>query len=164
MRSPFILLFLVLSPFPTFALSTDAQQAVELEADSVEIDDTKGFSTYRGNVDIKQGSIHLRSDKLTVYHANRKVNKFIAEGRPVHFEQLPDNSKTPTKATAKKAEYFLIKQELILTGNAVISQGKDVFRSDRIIYDSKNAKVKAGKAAAGKQRVKITIQPGTASK
>lgn len=164
MNKRYIILLSLLFPCLSFALSSDAEQPVELEADGVEINDTKGVSVYRGNVDIKQGSIHMQSDKLVIDHKNRKVSKFVANGNPVHFKQLPDNSKIYTKATAKKAEYYPQKNELVLTGNAVVSQGKDIFRSDRIVYDSAKGKVKAGKAAQGTERVKITIQPAALKK
>ena len=42
---------------------------------------------------------------------------------------------------------------------AELRQGRDSFRSDRIVYDRVRSVVKAGAAAQGKQRVRISIQP-----
>lgn len=44
-----------------------------------------------------------------------------------------------------------------MTGDAVLNQGKDTFKSDKIIYDRARAVVKAGASAKGKERVKVTI-------
>ncbi|OQX44175.1 MAG: lipopolysaccharide transport periplasmic protein LptA, partial [Candidatus Sedimenticola endophacoides] len=49
---------------------------------------------------------------------------------------------------------------LYLIGDAVLSQGKDSFKSDRITYDRVKAVVKAGASAKGKQRVRATISSG----
>jgi lipopolysaccharide export system protein LptA len=48
-----------------------------------------------------------------------------------------------------------------MIGDAVLIQGKDSMRSDRIVYDRVKSVVKAGAAAKGKQRVRISIEaPG----
>ena len=46
-----------------------------------------------------------------------------------------------------------------MTDNAELSQGSDRFSSDRIVYDRVKAKLKAGAAAKGSERVRVTIQP-----
>jgi lipopolysaccharide export system protein LptA len=56
-------------------------------------------------------------------------------------------------------EYDTNKDEITLIDNAVLFQGEDTFRSDRIVYDRANGLVKAGASAQGKERVKITITP-----
>jgi lipopolysaccharide export system protein LptA len=47
---------------------------------------------------------------------------------------------------------------LYLIGNAVLTQGKDTFKSDRIAYDRKKSLIKGGTSAKGKQRVRVTIK------
>jgi lipopolysaccharide export system protein LptA len=63
------------------------------------------------------------------------------------------------KGEARRAEYEVGTENLILIGDAVVVQGKDSMRSDRIIYDRVRSVVKAGAAAKGKERVRISIQP-----
>jgi len=143
---------------PAHALSTDKDQPIHVEADSVEIDDRTGISIYQGNVDVKQGSIHLTADKVTVYQKDKRTDRVKAVGRPVHFQQRTDKGET-VKGRAQEVEYSVTGDELVLTGDALLSQGDDNFSSDRIIYDRKNARVKAGASAKGKERVHITITP-----
>jgi lipopolysaccharide export system protein LptA len=141
------------------ALATDKDQPIDLEADSVELDEGRGMSIYSGSVVLKQGTLQVRADKVTVLHTGSKPSKVEAEGRPVRFQQLPDKSTEPVKGEALKAVYEVNSEELVLLGNAVLSQGRDTFRSDRIVYDRVKSVVKAGAAAKGKERVRITVDP-----
>ncbi len=141
----------------TLSLESDREQPIELAADSVDIDDAKGLSIYRGNVDLRQGSMRLLADVVTVAHAQRKPSKIVAEGGPAKFRQ--QSKRGPVNGEAKQIEYEVSSENLVMTGNAVLVQGKDTMRSDRIVYDRVSAVVKAGAAARGKQRVRISIDP-----
>ncbi len=153
----FLVLILLCCTAPTPALESDKEQPIELAADSVDIDESRGTSVYRGDVELRQGTIHLRADLVTVHQDKRKPTKIIAEGRPVKFSQQSD--KGPIKGEARRAEYEVNSENLVLIGDAVLTQGKDRMRSDRIVYDRVRSVVKAGAAAEGKQRVRISIEP-----
>jgi lipopolysaccharide export system protein LptA len=142
------------------ALSSDKDQPIDIVADSVDIDEAHGTSTYTGNVEINQGSIRLLADKVVVEHRPGQPRKINASGAPAKFRQLPDNSKEYVTGTARQLQYRLDSEELVLNGDAQLNQGKDRFNSDRIVYDRVRAVVKAGAAAQGKERVRVTIQPG----
>ena len=152
-------LMLILAAAGTPALESDKEQPIELAADSVDIDESKGMSIYRGDVDLRQGSIRLLADVVTVYQDKRKPTKIIAEGRPVKFQQDTDKGQV-IKGRAKRAEYEVNSENLVMIGDAVLIQGKDTMRSDRIVYDRVKSVVKAGAAAKGKERVHISIEPG----
>ena len=160
-RRPALLALLLLTLCPPLAnaLSSDKDQPIDIVADSVDIDEAKGTSTYTGNVEINQGSIRLLADKVVVEHHPGQPRKVNASGAPAKFRQLPDNSKAYVTGTAQRVEYRLDSEELVLTGNAQLTQGKDRFNSDRIVYDRVKAVVKAGAAAQGKDRVRVTIEP-----
>lgn len=153
-----LLALLALSSPLTLALSSDKDQPVELSADSVDLDEAKQVSVYKGDVDLRQGSMRLRADQVTVQHQGRKPDRLIAVGRPVRFEQRTGKGKV--KARARRAEYEVNSEVLTLIGDAVLVQNGDTLKSDRIVYDRVRHKVRAGAAAKGKKRVRITIQPG----
>jgi len=153
-------LLLTLSAPQAMALSGDKDQPIDIVADSVDIDEARGTSTYTGNVEINQGSIRLLADKVVVEHRPGQPRKVNASGAPAKFRQLPDNSKEYVTGTARQLHYQLDSEELVLDGDAQLNQGKDRFNSDRIVYDRVKAVVKAGAAAQGKERVRVTIQPG----
>ena len=74
----FILFFI---PVSLMALSSDRSQPIDLEADSADIDDLKGISIYTGNVILTQGSMVIKSSKLTLYtNKDRELEKAIAVG------------------------------------------------------------------------------------
>ena len=148
-----------LAPAPALGLSTDQDQPILVEADSVDIDEGSGVSVYQGKVDVKQGSIHITADKVTVYQKEKRTDRVLAVGAPVRFQQKTDKGQT-VKGRAREVEYHVTGDELVLSGEAHLSQGEDNFSSDRIIYDRKNARVKAGASAKGSERVRITINPG----
>ena len=140
------------------ALSGDKNQAIEIEADSVDIKESEGVSVYQGNVVLRQGSIEVTADKVTVEHKGGKPSKVVASGGPARFKQRSGDDKPDMVGQANKMEYRVDSEELILSGKARLSQGKDSFASDRIVYDRVKAVVKAGAAAKGSERVRITIQ------
>ncbi len=149
-------LALLLSGSAAMALESDRSQPIELAADSVDIDEGKGVSVYKGDVDLRQGTMRLQADVVTVHQRGRKPAKIVAEGRPVKFQQ--QSKKGPVKGRARRVEYQVDSENLTLAGDAVLIQGKDSMRSDRIVYDRVRAVVKAGAAAKGKQRVRISIE------
>ncbi len=149
-------LLLLLCCATATALESDRNQPIELAADSVDIDEGKGMSVYKGDVDLRQGTMRLEADTVTVHQRGRKPAKIVAEGRPVKFQQ--QTKKGQVKGRARRVEYLVDSENLTLAGDAVLIQGKDSMRSDRIVYDRVRAVVKAGAAAKGKQRVRISIE------
>jgi lipopolysaccharide export system protein LptA len=141
------------------ALSSDKDQPIDIEADSVDIDEAKGQSVYVGNVKVTQGSIRLLADRVTVYHPSGDPEKFIATGRPARFRQMPDDSDVPMQARARRMEYLVNGDLVTLIEQAVVVQGRDTMRSDRIVWDRVKGQAKGGLAAQGKERVRMTFQP-----
>lgn len=158
--SLFLAVLLLLSA-NAWALSTDKDQPVSIEADSVDIDEAKEIAIYRGNVILVQGSINLNAEKVVVYNFQSDDSRIVATGKQVKFSQRPDDSDQLIKGRANKAEYGINSTKLELTGKAVLVKGKNTFKNDKIIYDRVKAIVKAGTSAQGKERVKITIGPNT---
>lgn len=140
------------------ALTSDKDQPMTLEADSVSIDDSTGVSLYEGNVVITQGSLKLWADRVRVYRRDGKTVKIVSEGKPTHFEQLTDDQEK-IRGHALRAEFYPEKDELMLFDDAVLEQGEDRFSSDRIRYNRGAAQVRAGTSAQGKQRVQVVIEP-----
>ncbi|MBL4743883.1 MAG: lipopolysaccharide transport periplasmic protein LptA [Cycloclasticus sp.] len=157
-----ILITLVLITFasPIWALSSDKSKAVEVEADSFNLDDAKKVTVYSGNVIITQGSMEILADKVTIYGSSGSTDKVIAIGNPVKFKQQPDGDQGLIRGKAQRFEYLVSKDTLILLNKATLWQSGNTFESDRIVYDSKRSIVKAGDKKSGSKRVKITLEPG----
>lgn len=148
---------LLILPISAQALQSDKDQPIDVEADGVDMNDSNGISIYKGNVVLTQGSIVIKADKVTVTQMGNGADKILAEGRPMTFRQETDGNKGTIKGQATKTEYHANSEIIYMIGNAVLIQGKDTFKSDRITYDRSQAVIKAGASAKGKQRVKVTI-------
>lgn len=166
----------VLCSPPGLALSTDREQPIEIEADSVEADNLKGFAIYKGDVVIVQGTLKITGDHVTIhYDENGEFTKMVTLGSPANFHQLPDGKPdTPEsrqRARASRMEYYKATDTIVLLGKAVYGQDGDQLAADRIEYDTRNSRMKArtmtaaakkgepGKPKAKPGRVRITIQP-----
>ncbi len=158
------LLLGMILPLPAAALTSDKQQPIRIEADSVFIDDARGTAVYRGNVHFTQGSTQLQAEEVTVFSADRqKVDKVVADGKPAKFRQRPDNREEDISGQAAHVEYYADGERVILEGDAHLWQGKNEFAGNHIEYDTAKEAVKALKAAAEEGRVQVIIQPRPAA-
>jgi len=150
-----------LLPGIAFGLSTDRDQPMYIEADKVHIDEKTGVSTYRGNVSLTQGSMHLTADKAAVYNKqDHSLEKVMIVGGPAHFRQRPDDAEEDVRAESRRMEYFADKDRLNLIEEAKVWQGGNVFTGNRIVYDTLHHVVTGTKAPGERSdRVRITIQP-----
>ncbi|MBV1912057.1 MAG: lipopolysaccharide transport periplasmic protein LptA [Cycloclasticus sp.] len=159
LKFAFITLTLMFSSAPLWALSSDKQKPVEVEADSFNLDDAKKVTVYSGNVIITQGSMKIMADKVTIYGVRGTTDKVIAIGKPVKFKQQPDGNQGLIRGEANRFNYFVTKDTLVLIDKATLWQNGNTFKSDQIEYDSKRSVVKAGDKKTGSKRVKITLEP-----
>lgn len=147
-------------PAAAWALSSDKQQPIHIEADSAVIDDARGTAVYRGNVRYTQGSTQLEAEQVTIYSADRqKVDKVVADGDPATFRQRPDNREQDMRGQAAHIEYYADDARLLLENDAHLWQGKNEFAGSRIEYDTAKETVKARKAEDDAGRVQVIIQP-----
>jgi len=177
LRPPLVVALLLAGAVPihplVHALSTDSDQPIEIVADGAEHDDARRMTTYRGNVVIDQGSLHMTADTVVVqFDANERVMKITGTGAPGHFRQLPDGETDHRKAWANRMEYFPEQDLINLSGGARYEKDGNQVQADRLVYDSLNARFRAltdptasssgeGAQAAGKtpERVRIRIRP-----
>ena len=156
--SHFILLSSLLLNNTCWALQTDRQQPIKVEADKASIEKQSGTSTYNGNVVVRQGSMRISADTLTITTHQGKFQKMVAQGNPTTFQQKTDSKHKSISSSARKITFLADKDIVIFEKNAVLKQGKNTFSSNRIVYDIKVDQVNAGKQSGG-DRVTITIQP-----
>ena len=152
-----------------YALPSDKDQPIEVEADTAELDDVQKVSVYRGNVVVIQGTIRMTGDVMTVHQTeDGDLDTLVLEGKPATYRQLPENSKVYDEAEALRMEYYELRNYVILIREAVVTQEGLRFSGDRIEYDTALSKVKAWssktsgdgatKPAETGERVKIIIK------
>ncbi|NKC15934.1 MAG: lipopolysaccharide transport periplasmic protein LptA [Gammaproteobacteria bacterium] len=141
------------------ALSSDRDQPINIEADWAEADDIRRVTVYKGRVVVVQGSIRITGDVVTMYYdQKRELTKLVATGRPARFKQKADQGELQ-RADAKRLEYLVGSDTMVLVGTANLAQGKSKVSADRIMYDTQNSQIKAEskKEERSRGRVRIVI-------
>lgn len=154
-------LLAVTSASQCWALRSDREQPIDIKADRVEINEIKEVSEYIGNVHLKQGSLDIKADKITVYLNKGRLTRIAITGNPATFKQQPEDNQDIVESSAQRMEYFATKEHLVLKDNARVVQGRNHFSGDFIEYDTLNSTVKANKDEDSDSRVHAIIQPGS---
>jgi lipopolysaccharide export system protein LptA len=155
-------LLLLLAPVATWGLEADRSQPIHIEADKATLSDRGEKSTYEGNVQLRQGTLRLQGNHMTVYLANKQVDRIILTGEPATLQQRPNDKDADQHAQADSIEYSATDERVVLLGNARIWQtGDEEFRSERIVFNLKDNTVNAG-GKDSQDRVRITLQPKSA--
>ncbi len=125
----------------------------EISSDSLEYDLAKQVIVFSGNVRVIDDQLHLKADKMTVTMSKKTqaVTKIIAEGR---VEVKKDNG----HATGDRAEYDLVKGEMVLSGEPVIHNPTGNIKGAlKVIYNRKGGKFKT---QGGNPRLEIINKKG----
>ncbi|MDH5570692.1 MAG: lipopolysaccharide transport periplasmic protein LptA [Gammaproteobacteria bacterium] len=144
---------------PAYALKADREQPIEINADSMVAEEPKGFSHYKGNVQISQGSLRVEADEVIIYFIDGALNKLIIKGQPAHLQQLPENNQEPVFSKANLMEYYATTDQLFLIENAEVKQGDNLFSGEHIEYDTRNSTVSAKSNGKQSGRVQAIIVP-----
>ena len=143
-----------------FALLEDAKLPIEIEAESVIVDEASGFNEFSGNAEIRQGSLLMTAELIQVQTNAEGVEKMKATGtldNPAKYIQSQENQARFIEATATKITYDVNEGMIFLVGNAYLIQGFDSFSGDTLTYDINNDKVIVKGSEDGTKRVKFKI-------
>lgn len=147
------------------AESSDRDKPIELEADTVTVNDAKKTSIYSGNVILTQGTLVIRGDKLVVREDIDGFQHSTSLGNPTTFKQKREGTVDEyIEGSSLRIEYDGRMDKVQLYTKAAVKRGGDVITGDYISYDanSEYAEVLGGASApAGGTpgRVKAVIQP-----
>jgi lipopolysaccharide export system protein LptA len=159
------LLCVVLMASSAWALKTDKNQSINIQADHADFrGDSKtnnGTGVYTGHVIITQGSMTMAADKAVLQVVNGELRTADATGKPATFDQQPDNGEH-VHSVAQEIIYDATKNQVDLIGDAHLAQGKRVMSANRIHYDTQTAHVDA-KGTADGDRVHLVIPPAPAA-
>ena len=143
-----------------FALPEDAKQPIEIEAQSVIVDETTGFNEFSGDAEVRQGSLLLLAELIQVQTDNEEVVSMFAKGsmeKPAKYIQSQENQARFVEATASQITYDVDKGMVFLIGTARLVQGFDSFSGDTLDYDINNDRVILKGNKYGTERVKFKI-------
>lgn len=141
------------------ALPDDRDQQIQIESTTAEYREEEGVAIYSGGVEMSQGSIALRAEKLTLYAEAGEVNKLIAEGE-AYYEQLPEPGAEKVVARGGIIEYRLSEDVITLNQNASLTQDGATLNGHLITYDVRNHLLKANsKTGTQNERVRVVLPP-----
>lgn len=142
------------------ARKSDFSKPIDVNADRSEFDEKAGIQVLIGNVEIIQGTMLIKADRIAIsLDANNQLSKIEGTGSPIQFQQENEAGESVT-GQANSIEYNAINGSLVLTGNATLKQPGQRLQSERIVFDSTKQKVSAEGGETG--RVSIRIQPPSA--
>jgi lipopolysaccharide export system protein LptA len=129
-----------------------SRSPIEITSDALEANQKENVVTFSGNVIAKQ-------EEMTIY-TNKLVVNYDPETKKIGEIQALGNVKVvmgDRRATGQKATFFQNENKLILEGDAVIREGDNVIRGERVIYymDEERSVVEPSKGG----RVTTTISP-----
>ena len=150
---------LVLAPFasPGYALQSDRQQPLEINADSTDGTLGDGKAELRGNVLIRQGSLLISADVAQVEKVEGRVRQVILTGEPVHLEQEIEQQGR-VQATARRIEYRVATGLVTLTGSADVQHPQYRVSGDVLNYDL-NVQHFQGSGEQENGRIRIELDP-----
>lgn len=153
------MLSLMLSHGTVMALSEDRDQPMTVESDQAELDRNTNVGTYTGDVIIIQGTFELNADQVVVSAPDGDLSHIVATGEPADFRQRPDGATEDITGHARQIDYFADRSLVVLTGEALVQQGKDVVESERIEYELENDIVRAVMVEGNDTRVQMILHP-----
>ncbi len=156
----------MLSPLAAHAEKADRDKPIELEADTVTVNDAKKTSIYTGNVILTQGTLIIRGEKLVVREDSQGFQHSTSYGNPTTFKQKREGKDEYMEGSAQRIEYDGRMDKVQLYTKAWVKRADDIVHGDYIMYDA-NAEYsevigggsQGATAATPTGRVKAVIQP-----
>lgn len=153
----------MLAALPARAEKADRDKPVNIESDTLRVDDAKQAATYEGNVVLTQGTLLLTADRLDVRQDDNGFNSGEAHGltKPVYFRQKQEARDQYVEGVGKRIDYDALTDIVKLIGNARLKRGDEEVRGNLIIYDAKTETYRAvGTEPTGATgRVRAVIKP-----
>ena len=149
--------FLLLMPASLLALKSDRQQPLEVNADATDGTLGDGMATLKGNVEIRQGTMLIKSDIAEVEKVDGKVRRFELNGNPVHLQQEIEEEGLVV-AEARKVEYIVATGIVTLSGAADVVHPQYHISGEVLEYDMNTQHFK-GSGGDNNGRIRIRMDP-----
>ncbi|MCW2267974.1 lipopolysaccharide transport periplasmic protein LptA [Pseudomonas sp. JQ170] len=162
---PFLLsLSAALGSASAWALPTDRDQPIRIQADNAHLDDKKGVATYTGDVIITQGSMMIKGNTVTITRADSgDIDVVTSVGNLAYFEQQQSADKPDKmKGWAVTIQYQSQKELVVLTDRAKVENEGNTTEGEKIVYNTKSQVATAGRGSnvtTPRQRIDMVIQP-----
>jgi len=170
---------------PAQGLLQDQNQdlPIQIEAASLEVRDKNKMATFSGDVQVVQGDTTIKCQSLVVFYGaehGAAASQPVAPAAPAnnaaaaHLQVVPQGAQDIRRIEARGGVnvitkdqnasgdlgvYDLKKKTITLTGNVVVSQGKNVLHGDRVVVDTTTGNAHVESGGASQSRVRALILP-----
>jgi lipopolysaccharide export system protein LptA len=155
---PWLFLCMLLISLPLMALESDRQKPLEVNANSTDGTLGDGVTTLRGNVDIRQGTLHITADEAEVNKIDGRVKSVTFRGEPAFLEQEIEEQGL-VQATANIIDYQVASGLVTLTGDADVKHPQYQISGDLLTYDLNIQHFQGSGDENGNGRIHILLDP-----
>lgn len=152
-----IALALAMAVSVTHANPADRSKPINISADASEYDEKAGTQVLSGNVEISQGSMVIKADRIKVELKNNALFRITGNGNPIRFQQLTERNEL-LRGQSESISYNTETAEITFKGEAELERPGQKFTGHTINYNMTDLTFKA--AGNDKGRVSIVLQPG----
>ena len=156
----------LVTPATGLAERADRDKPVNIEADTVTVDDNKQTATFIGKVVLTQGTLVIRGDRMVVQQDADGFKYGVAYGDLASFRQKREGLDEYIDGYAERIEYDSKAEKLQMFNRAYLKKTNDDVRGNYISYEVATEFFKVvggGKQAATpanpEGRVRAVIQP-----
>ena len=140
------------------ALESDRQEPLEVNANSTDGTLGDGVTTLRGDVDIRQGTLHITADEAEVNKLDGRVNSVTFRGKPAFLEQEIEEQGL-VQATANVIEYKVASGLVTLKGAADVKHPQYQISGELLTYDLNIQHFQGSGDGNGNGRIHIRLDP-----
>lgn len=146
--------------FQEVRISQGEMSIAASEAETRDLDFSRGNWVFRGNVRIESEMGTIQADRATISFANHQLQSARAEGSPARFSRLMlEPERRLVTGNASRIDYDLARGELELSGQASLSDGLREVSGGRLLYLIREDRLLASADEQGTERVRIVITP-----
>jgi lipopolysaccharide export system protein LptA len=175
------------APAPGVLQDQNSDQPIQIDAATLEVHDKSKMATFSGDVQVVQGDMTIKCQTLVVFYGPGGPGAGPSLGRAARStaSAAPAGAATPSPLVPQGAQdirriearggvtvvskdqsasgdlgvYDVKKKTITLTGNVVVSQGKNVLHGDRVIVDTVTGNAHIESGGTSQNRVRALILP-----
>jgi lipopolysaccharide export system protein LptA len=148
------------------AENADRNKPLHLESDRAFIDDAKQTSVFESKVELNQGTIRIKAEKIVLTQDQQGNSHSTATGKPASFRQKREGTDEYMEGYGERIEYDTRAETVDFYVQARAKRAQDDVQGDHIAYSTRTEMVQVSGDPdnvndPNKGRVHAVIQPKT---
>lgn len=119
------------------AVNADREKPIHLESDRVVVDDVTQTSVFEGNVELTQGTLQIRADKIVLTENKRGYKHCTATGNLASFRQKHEETDEYMEGYGERIEYDTLSETVDFHVRARVKRAQDDVQGNHIAYSTR---------------------------